>query len=64
LLSVGFLSFLLMIIAMKTTSLVTTIRYSMTTEGPKYLATTAVFWMELIKLFTAVLVTLYQSASG
>ncbi len=36
----------LVLLVVQTTSLVTTIRYSVTVAGPRYYATTAVFWME------------------
>lgn len=55
----------LVLLVAQTTSLVTTIRYSVTVAGPRYYATTAVFWMEVIKLVAALLVVLYlKGGSG
>jgi len=51
----------------QTTSLVTSIRYSVTlgTEGSKhYFSTTAVFWMEFIKLVAAVLYVFYERGAS
>lgn len=50
----------LFLLVVQTTSLVTTIRYSVTTAGPRYLATTAVFWMEFVKAAAALLVVFAQ----
>lgn len=50
----------LVLLILQTTTLVTSIRYSVTVPGPRYYPTTAVFWMEVIKLFTALLVIFWE----
>jgi UDP-sugar transporter A1/2/3 len=53
----------LVVLIGQTTSLVLILRYSrtQTTEGPKYLSSTAVVMAEIIKLFTCIFVLLYNS---
>ncbi len=46
----------LVLLVAQTTSLVLSIKYSVVQSGPRYLASTAVFWMEVMKLVCALVV--------
>ncbi len=50
----------LIVLVFQNTALVLTMRYSRTIEGPKYLASTAVVLMEVLKLTTSGLMVLYN----
>ena len=50
----------LIVLVVQNTALVLTMRYSRTVDGPKYIASTAVVLMELLKLTVSVLMELYR----
>ncbi len=54
----------LVLLVVQTTSLVLSIKYSTLHAGPRYLASTAVFWMEVVKLGCALLVVFYQKRAS
>eukprot|EP00301_Raphidiophrys_heterophryoidea_P026858 c935_g1_i1.p1 GENE.c935_g1_i1~~c935_g1_i1.p1 ORF type:complete len:343 (+),score=81.67 c935_g1_i1:27-1031(+) len=54
----------LVTLVVQNTALVLLLRYSRTVEGPKYLSSTAVTMMEIVKLIACVIVVFFQSGSS
>lgn len=52
----------LIILVVQNTALVLTMRYSRTMDGPRYLASTAVVMVELLKIYTCAIIVLHQNS--
>ena len=52
----------LVVLVMQTTTLVLVLRYSRTMDGPRYLASTAVLLVELLKILTCAIIVLHQNS--
>ena len=52
----------LVVLVVQTTTLVLVMRYSRTMDGPRYLASTAVLLVELLKILTCTIIVLHQNS--